>query len=65
MLNLIDSICQNLFNLGIYFNFLLINYLYPDEILIVQWKKERKELRLGARNKKKRKNREADNVILI
>ena len=65
MLNLIDSICQNLFILRIYFNFLLINYHYPDKILIVQWKKERNELRIGARNKKERKNRGADNVILI
>ena len=32
---------------------------------MVQWKKERNELRIGARNKKERKNRGADNVILI
>ena len=37
----------------------------PDKVLIVQWKKGKKELRIGTRNKVERKNKEVNNEILI
>ena len=41
------------------------DFIASDKILIVQWKKGKKELRIGTRNKVERKNREVNNEILI
>ena len=40
-------------------------FIASDKILIVQWKKGKKELRIGTRNKVERKNREVNSEILV